>query len=71
MRMEGSRAGAARSASGCAGITYRVVVDNDFRIRNAHHNNYWPTFYLIDKKGQIRYSQIGEGAYEATEQTII
>ncbi len=53
MRMEARRAGVARSASGGAGITHPVVVDNDFRIWNAYHNNYWPTFYLIDKKGQI------------------
>ena len=43
MRMEASRAGVARSASGGAGITYPVVVDHDFRIWNAYHNNYWPT----------------------------
>lgn len=52
------------------GITYPVVMDNEYRIWKAYHNIYWPTLYLIDKKGQIRYSHIGEGEYEATEQVI-
>jgi thiol-disulfide isomerase/thioredoxin len=52
------------------GIRYPVVMDNDFRIWNAYHNVYWPTLYLIDKKGLIRYTHIGEGAYEETERMI-
>jgi thiol-disulfide isomerase/thioredoxin len=52
------------------GITYPVVMDNDHRIWNAYHNNYWPALYLIDKKSQIRYSHVGEGAYGVTEQMI-
>ncbi len=52
------------------GIHYPVVMDNDFRIWNAYRNVYWPTLYLIDKKGLIRYTHIGEGAYEETERMI-
>ena len=52
-------------------ITYPVVMDNDFRIWKAYRNAYWPTFYLIDKKGTIRYRQIGEGGYETTERMIV
>ena len=51
-------------------IRYPVVMDNDFRIWKAYKNAYWPTLYLIDKKGAIRYSHIGEGAYDATERMI-
>jgi len=52
------------------GIRYPVVLDNDFRIWKAFRNVYWPTLYLIDKKGWIRYTHAGEGAYEETERMI-
>ncbi len=52
------------------GIKYPVVMDNDYRIWDAYKNVYWPTLYLIDKKGFIRYKHIGEGEYDTTEQTI-
>ncbi len=59
-----------RDAIARLGIKYAVVMDNEYRIWNAYHNRYWPTIYLIDRKGQIRYSHIGEGEYEATERMI-
>jgi len=31
---------------------------------------YWPTLYLIDKQGHIRYIHIGEGEYKQTEAAI-
>ena len=52
------------------GITYPVAQDNDGATWNAYHNAYWPTLYLIDKQGRIRYMHIGEGAYAETEQAI-
>jgi thiol-disulfide isomerase/thioredoxin len=52
------------------GIKYPVVMDNDYRIWDAYRNVYWPTLYLIDKKGYIRYKHIGEGEYDVTEQMI-
>jgi thiol-disulfide isomerase/thioredoxin len=52
------------------GIRYPVVMDNRFRIWRAYNNVYWPTMYLIDKAGRIRYKHIGEGRYETTEGTI-
>ena len=51
-------------------ITYQVVQDNDGINWRAYNNRYWPTLYLIDKNGNIRYVHIGEGAYEETEQAI-
>ena len=45
------------------GITYPVVVDNDYRIWNAYHNQYWPAAYYVDGRGEVRYSHFGEGAY--------
>jgi glutathione peroxidase-family protein len=52
------------------GIRFPVVMDNGFRIWRAYNNVYWPTLYLVDRKGTIRYKHIGEGAYEETEQMI-
>jgi thiol-disulfide isomerase/thioredoxin len=52
------------------GIHYPVVMDNGFKIWRAYNNAYWPTIYLIDKKGIIRYLHIGEGAYDGTESMI-
>jgi thiol-disulfide isomerase/thioredoxin len=51
-------------------ILYAVSIDNEFRNWRQYHNRYWPTLYVIDKKGTIQYTRIGEGAYEQTEQTI-
>jgi thiol-disulfide isomerase/thioredoxin len=59
-----------REAVAKLGIRYPVVMDNDYKIWNAYRNVYWPTLYLIDKKGLIRYSHVGEGAYEETERMI-
>ena len=52
------------------GITYPVDQDNDGATWNAYSNKYWPTMYLIDKHGHIRYMTIGEGNYAATEAAI-
>lgn len=59
-----------RAAIARLGIAYPVVMDNDYRIWNAYHNAYWPTLYLVDKHGQIRYMHIGEGEYDVTERQI-
>jgi thiol-disulfide isomerase/thioredoxin len=52
------------------GIQYPVAQDNDGATWIAYKNNYWPTIYLIDKFGHIRYIHIGEGAYDITESAI-
>ena len=51
-------------------IPYAVAQDNDRVTWGAYNNRYWPTLYLIDKQGNIRYTHIGEGAYEETEAAI-
>lgn len=53
-----------------ANIKYPVVLDNNDATWNAYDQNYWPTWYLIDADGFIRYKHIGEGAYEETEKKI-
>jgi thiol-disulfide isomerase/thioredoxin len=52
------------------GVQYPVVMDNDYRIWNAFHNQYWPAAYYVDAKGEVRYHHFGEGRYEEQEQVI-
>lgn len=51
-------------------VPYPVVLDNDFNNWRRFSNRYWPTIYLADRRGQIRYRKIGEGSYRKTEQWI-
>jgi thiol-disulfide isomerase/thioredoxin len=51
-------------------VPYPVAQDNDGKTWQAYDNHYWPTLYLIDKNGHIRYRHIGEGAYQETEAAI-
>jgi hypothetical protein len=51
-------------------VPYAVAQDNDGETWRAYHNRYWPTLYLIDKQGRIRYTHIGEGGYPETEAAI-
>ena len=53
------------------GIAYPIAIDNHFTIWDSYNTRYWPTLHLIDKRGVIRYSHVGEGAYDLTEQTIV
>jgi hypothetical protein len=51
-------------------IPYPVAQDNNGTTWRAYKNRYWPTLYLIDKQGHLRYIHIGEGNYAETEQAI-
>jgi thiol-disulfide isomerase/thioredoxin len=51
-------------------VPYPVVQDNEGVNWKAYHNQFWPTLYLIDRRGHIRYQHIGEGAYRITEAAI-
>lgn len=51
-------------------IPYPVAQDNEGATWRAYNNRYWPTLYLIDKRGHLRYKHIGEGRYEETERAI-
>lgn len=41
-------------------VTYPVAIDNDRLTWGAYNQRFWPTTYLIDKNGHIRYQHIGE-----------
>ena len=51
-------------------VPYPVLIDNERETWGAYGNRFWPTIYLIDKRGNIRYVHIGEGAYDETELNI-
>jgi thiol-disulfide isomerase/thioredoxin len=51
-------------------IEYAVAQDNNGATWRAYKNHYWPTLYLIDKQGHVRYVHIGEGRYQETEENI-
>ena len=52
-------------------VPYAVALDNDFRNWNAFRARAWPSMYILDKHGRIRFTHIGEGAYAETERVIV
>jgi cytochrome c biogenesis protein CcdA/thiol-disulfide isomerase/thioredoxin len=52
------------------GIDYPVVQDNGYHTWAAYGNQYWPAEYLIDKRGDVRHVEFGEGDYGQTEGAI-
>jgi thiol-disulfide isomerase/thioredoxin len=52
------------------GIKYPVVTDNDYSTWKAYGVEAWPTVFLLDKQGRIRWTHVGEGYYDETEQMI-
>jgi thiol-disulfide isomerase/thioredoxin len=52
------------------GLTYPIVIDSDFELFKLFANRAWPSKYLIDKDGYLRYMHMGEGAYSETETVI-
>jgi peroxiredoxin len=49
------------------GLKFPVAVDNDKENWKNWDNRYWPSVYLIDKKGQVRYRWEGELDWGATK----
>jgi peroxiredoxin len=49
-----------------ARIKYPVAVDNDSRNWNAWGNHVWPSVYLVDKQGYVRYWWYGELNWQGT-----
>jgi hypothetical protein len=42
------------------GMNYAIAVDGSGKTWQAWGNRYWPSVYLIDKKGHVRYRWDGE-----------
>ena len=52
------------------GIKYPVVTDNDYSTWKAYSVEAWPTLFLLDKEGRVRWTNVGEGYYDQTEEAI-
>ncbi len=46
------------------GLTFPILVDNQKQNWNAWGNSMWPSTYLIDKQGYVRYWWYGEPNYQ-------
>jgi peptide-methionine (R)-S-oxide reductase len=52
------------------GIRFPVVTDNDYQTWRAYKVEAWPTIFLLDKTGRVRWTHVGEGAYDEAERMI-
>ena len=52
------------------GIEYPVLTDYGNANWDAFKVNAWPTIFILDKQGRIRYTHVGEGAYDMQEKVI-
>jgi cytochrome c biogenesis protein CcdA/thiol-disulfide isomerase/thioredoxin len=52
------------------GLTYPVVQDNRYGTWDAYQNEYWPADYLIDAKGDVEFTNFGEGNYGKEEAAV-
>jgi peptide-methionine (R)-S-oxide reductase len=59
-----------RRETASLGIRYPVVTDNDYATWKAYGVEAWPTIFVLDKQGRIRWSHVGEGAYDEAEAVI-
>ena len=62
--------GQVRAAVGRLGIRWPVILDNERAVWTAYNCQDWPSLYLIDHQGHLRYRHIGESAYAQTESVI-
>jgi thiol-disulfide isomerase/thioredoxin len=56
-----------RAKARANGLEFPIAIDTDSTIWNRWENHYWPSIYLIDKKGQVRYHWDGELHLENVE----
>jgi thiol-disulfide isomerase/thioredoxin len=52
------------------GINYPVVTDNNYQTWKSYGVEAWPTIFLLDKQGRIRWEHAGEGKYNETDSVI-
>lgn len=52
------------------GIEFPVIADNQAIIWSAYGSRTWPTTFILDKDGFVRYSHTGEGGYDQAERII-
>ena len=49
------------------GLKFPIAIDNDGRIWKSWDNHAWPSIYLIDKQGRVRFNWEGELHLENAE----
>jgi thiol-disulfide isomerase/thioredoxin len=59
-----------KRAAQARGLSFAIGLDNDYAAWDAYDNRYWPSQYLIDGAGNVRYAHVGEGAYRRTARAI-
>ncbi len=52
------------------GVAFPVIADNEALIWSAYGSRTWPTKFILDKDGFVRYSHAGEGGYDQAERII-
>lgn len=52
------------------GVTWPVALDEERNIWNAFRNQGWPSKYVTDRTGALRYLHFGEGRYTETEDVL-
>jgi len=52
------------------GVKHAVAQDNAYATWSAYGVQYWPSRYLIDRRGRIVMRQFGEGGYGQMEEAI-
>lgn len=60
-----------RNAVKDAELDFPVVVDNDKKNWSAWGNSMWPSVYLIDKHGDVRYWWYGELKWQGKDNQLI
>jgi len=61
---------AVQKAIASLGIRFPVVMDNEHLIAAHYDQRVWPTMYLVDKNGFVRFQSDGEGNYDVIERAI-
>lgn len=51
-------------------IKYPILIDDEMKNWSAYRVSAWPTIFILDKQGRIRYKQLGEGNYDMQEKVI-
>jgi thiol-disulfide isomerase/thioredoxin len=52
------------------GVKYPIVTDQDYSTWKAYGVEAWPSLFLLDKQGRVRWTHVGEGYYDETEAVI-
>ena len=51
-------------------IVWPIAQDNSFKTWRKYKNGFWPSFFFVDKAGNVRYTHIGEGGYDNQDAVV-